>query len=111
MVEMVFVSTNKGNKATLKIIVKPKAKRTMFAGLHDNMVKLSVAAPPVDGKANKEVVAYLADFFGLKKKEVEIIAGQHSRRKTCSIGELSEEEVRGKVETYLRSYQNIYQQM
>lgn len=100
---MVFVSTNKDNSATLKIIVKPKAKQTMFVGLHDNMVKLSVAAPPVDGKANKEVIAYLANFFDLKKKEVEIVAGQHSRRKTCSIGQISEEEIRGKVETYLQS--------
>jgi uncharacterized protein (TIGR00251 family) len=100
---MVFVSTNKENKANLKIIVKPKAKRTLFLGLHDNMVKLGVAAPPVDGKANKEVVAYLADFFGLKKKEVEIVTGENSRRKICSIGRLSEKEVRRKVEKYLQS--------
>jgi len=99
---MVFVSTSKGHKAALKIIVKPRAKQTRFLGMHDNMVKLGVASPPVDGKANKEIVEYLADFFGVKKKEVEIIVGEHSRRKICSIGKLNEKKVREKVEKYLQ---------
>ncbi len=98
---MPFVSTNRDNQTILKIIVRPKAKRTMFLGLHDNMVRLSVSGPPVDGKANREVISYLADVFGLKKKEVKIIVGKHSRKKVCSIGNIDEEEVRQKVGMFL----------
>lgn len=97
---MTFVSTDKNNLVRLKIIVRPKAKRPGISGLHDNMIKLSVAAPPVDGKANREVIAYLADFFDLKKKEISIVAGQHSKKKICRIWRLTEEQIRQKVKTF-----------
>ncbi len=100
---MVYIFTDKNNRINLKIIVQPKAKHTTIRGLYDDRVKLSVAAPPVDGKANREVIAYLADFFGLKKKDIKIVAGEHSRKKRCSIGRLGEEEVRRRVETHLQS--------
>ncbi len=67
------------------------------------MIRLSVAAPPVDGKANRKIVAYLAEIFGLKKNEITMVAGEHSRRKRCIIGKLEEDVVRRKVEKYLQA--------
>lgn len=100
---MVYISTDKNNQVNLKIIVQPKAKRTTFRGLYDDMLRLNVAAPPVDGKANREVITYLADFFGLKKKDIKIVGGEHSRKKRCSIRGLDEGEVRRRVEAHLLS--------
>ena len=58
---------------------------------------MTVAAPPVDGKANKAIVAYLAGFFGLQKSEAQLVGGQPSRQKTCILAHLKEEEVREKL--------------
>ena len=70
-------------------------------GIHDDMVKLSVSAAPVDGKANKAVIAYLAKFLHIPKKEVQIVSGEKSRKKHCVIGCLSEKDVREKIEKNL----------
>lgn len=91
----------KGNRPGLKLIVQPKAKKTKILGVHDGMVKLAIASPPVDGKANKEVVAFLADFFKLKKSEVSIVSGERSRRKICLLGSLEEEDIRKKLTPFL----------
>lgn len=99
---MPFVSAAKDKQPTLRVFVQPKAKRTMFLGLHDNMLKIGVTAPPVDGKANREVIYYLADFFGLKKRDVRIVAGEKSRRKICTLGHIDEHEIRKKVLSLLK---------
>jgi uncharacterized protein len=87
----------------LRIIVQPKAKKTDIVGLHDGMIKLAVASPPVDGKANATVISFLATFFKLKKSEVQIVSGARSRRKVCILGHLKESAVRTRLEPYLNS--------
>ena len=91
-----------GGDISITLFVQPKAKRTAIVGIHDNMLKLTVAAPPVDDKANREVKKYMAGFFGIKKSQVDIIAGKHSRRKVCTIGPVSEHEVREKIDGILQ---------
>ena len=86
----------------LRIIVQPKAKKTDILGLYDGMVKLAVASPPVDGKANATVVDFLANFFKLKKSDVQIISGSRSRRKVCILGDLKENAVRCRLEPFLK---------
>ncbi|MDR0563659.1 MAG: DUF167 domain-containing protein [Azoarcus sp.] len=65
--------------------VQPGAKQTGFAGLHGNDAKLRLAAPPVDGKANAALCAYLAKICGASKSEVQIISGETSRSKRVRI--------------------------
>ena len=86
----------KGSTA-VRIVVQPNAKKTGVIGFHDGMVKLAIAAPPVDGKANKEVVGYLAKFFSLRKSEVQLVSGERSRKKLCTLGSLKENEVRRRL--------------
>ncbi len=93
---MDYVSTVKG-ETRLHLFVQPKARKTGFVGLHDNMIKLAVASSPVDGKANSAVVSFLADFFQLKKNEVAIVSGLRSRRKVCSLGRLEEAAVKKRL--------------
>jgi uncharacterized protein len=94
---MPFVYQNRKGSVLLKIYVQPRASKPGFKGVHDGMLKLHIGAAPVDGKANKAVVAYLAKFFHIPKKEVHIISGDTSRKKQCLLEGLTEEQIRGKL--------------
>lgn len=63
----------------------PRASRTSVAGRHGDAVKIRLAAPPVDGAANDELVRFLADLLRLPKTSITILAGHGGRRKTIAI--------------------------
>ena len=65
----------------LELHVQPGATRTEFAGEHGGRLKLRLAAPPVEGKANAALVEFLAGYFNVPKRNVRITAGLKSRRK------------------------------
>ena len=65
----------------LKIHVQPNAKATAWAGVFGDSLKLRLAAPPVDGKANAALVNFLSDFFAVPKSAITIISGESSRQK------------------------------
>jgi uncharacterized protein (TIGR00251 family) len=65
--------------------VQPRASRTEVAGLHDGCVKIRLAAPPVDGEANAELVRFLSEKLDVPKARVHLVSGQTSRRKTLTI--------------------------
>jgi uncharacterized protein len=65
----------------LELHVQPGASRSEFAGEHDGRLKLRLAAPAVEGKANVALVEFLADYFGVPKRNIRIAAGLKSRRK------------------------------
>ena len=61
--------------------VQPGAKRTAVAGVYGAALKISLAAPPVDGKANRELCVFLAKKLKLPKSAVALVSGQTSRDK------------------------------
>lgn len=65
----------------LAIYVVPGASRSAFVGEYDGMLKVQIAAPPVDGKANKAIRAFVAKTLGLKKGDIDIASGKTSKRK------------------------------
>ena len=65
----------------LQIHVQPRAARTEVVGLHGDAVKVRVAAPPVDGAANDELVRYLSRRLGVSKDAIAIKTGAGSRRR------------------------------
>jgi len=69
----------------LELHVQPGAARTEFAGEYGGRLKVRLAAPPVDGKANAALVAFLAQYYGVPKRNVRIVAGASSRRKRILI--------------------------
>ncbi len=77
--------------------MQPKAKKSQFSGIYDDRLKLAIAAPPLGGKANKEVIRFLASYFGLKKKQVKIVQGERSRKKSCILEEIEEKKVLEKI--------------
>jgi uncharacterized protein len=69
----------------LRLHVQPRAASNGLAGLHEDLLKLRLTTPPVDGKANKAVIAFLAKLFHLPKSSLTIKSGQQSRTKTVVI--------------------------
>jgi uncharacterized protein (TIGR00251 family) len=78
----------------LRLHVQPRAAANELAGLQGDALKLRLTTPPVDGKANKAVIAYLAKFFHLPKSALSIKSGQQSRIKTVAIKRADEQQVR-----------------
>lgn len=70
---------------TLRLHVQPNASRTGFAGLHGERLKVRVAAPAVDNKANALLVDFLRENFDVPAHSVMITRGEQSRAKTVEI--------------------------
>ena len=68
----------------------PGARRTQAAGAHGDALRVRLAAPPVDGKANAALVAWAAQAFDVPKVAVALVSGAASRRKVLSVGFASE---------------------
>lgn len=71
--------------ATITVSVQPRAARTEVVGEQDGVLRVRLAAPPVDGAANAELLSLLAKRLGVRKADLEIIAGSHSRRKVVLV--------------------------
>jgi uncharacterized protein (TIGR00251 family) len=65
--------------------LQPKASKSEFSGLHGDALKVRIQAPPVEGKANSELVKFLAKQFGVSKSAVSIISGELNRHKRVRI--------------------------
>src|SRR5438876_9709080 len=79
------VARDKNGAVILILHVQPGAKRTEVAGLHGDALKVRLAAPPVDGKANAELVRFLTRAFGVAQSAVTLLRGESSRQKTVRI--------------------------
>ena len=69
----------------LEVHVQPGAKKSEVAGVYGDALKVRVAAPPVEGKANAALIAFLADRFGVPRRSVTIVRGDAARRKTVLV--------------------------
>jgi len=74
---------------TLAVRAQPGAKKTAIVGVYGEgdsaQLKIAVQAPPVEGRANEALVAFLAERFGVPKRSVEIVSGEASRSKVFLI--------------------------
>jgi uncharacterized protein (TIGR00251 family) len=88
--------------ANFAVRVSPRASRTAITGVMgegaDAVVKIALAAPPVDGRANEELVAFLAGVLGVSRSDVVVTAGLQSRNKRVRVRGRSADEVRGALE-------------
>ena len=69
----------------LELHVQPGAKRSEFAGMHGERIKVRLAAPALEGKANAALIEFLAGHYGVPRRNVRIAAGLKSRRKRVVI--------------------------
>jgi len=70
---------------TIKIKVEPRSSKSGVVGPYGDSLKVKLTSPPVEGKANKELIEVLAKTFGIAKKDVEIISGQSSKNKIVKL--------------------------
>jgi len=69
----------------LRLKVLPGAKRTKVIGAYGDQLKIAIAAPPVDGRANTVLLRWLADTLGIASSSITLISGQTSRLKRVGI--------------------------
>jgi uncharacterized protein (TIGR00251 family) len=70
---------------TFAVRVVPRASFSEIVGEHDGALRVRIAAPPVEGAANRELIKVLAKWFQLPQNAVEIVSGTNSKRKTVRI--------------------------
>lgn len=75
--------------AVLELLIQPRASRTRAVGEHDGRLKVQLAAPPVDGEANRALIEFLADTLGVRKADVTLVRGETGRRKTVRVAGVS----------------------
>lgn len=83
----------KDSAVTIRLRVQPRASRTEIVGEHEGAIKLRVAAPPVDGKANEECRRFLAKLLKVGATSIEIISGDSSRNKVIRVSNISAQRV------------------
>ena len=74
-----------GEDLILDCHLQPKASSDEFAGLHGERLKIRLTAPPVEGKANAHLLAFLGKAFGVAKSQVILISGELNRQKRVRI--------------------------
>ncbi len=74
-----------GEDLILHCHLQPKAARDEISGQHGDSVKIRIAAPPIEGRANTALIKFLAKTFGVAKRDVSIISGELGRTKRVRI--------------------------
>jgi len=71
----------KGDAIHLAVKAIPGASKTEFAGVQNGLLRVKIAAPPEDGKANAELIAFLSQVLGCPRRDISLLRGEKSRQK------------------------------
>jgi uncharacterized protein (TIGR00251 family) len=83
--------------ATFRVKVRPRGRRDAITGAVGDAIKLSLAAPAVDGRANDSCIGFLAELLDVPRSSVTIAAGRYSRNKAIRVTGLGAAEVRARL--------------
>ena len=83
---------------TFEVRAKPNAKKSAVMGVREGALEVRVAAPPVDGAANDELVQFLAATLGVPRRHVRLVHGSGSRIKRVEVYGLGVEDVRKRLD-------------
>ena len=91
---------------TLAVRAQPGAKKTAITGVYGEgaaaQLKIAVQAPPVEGRANLALAAFLAETFGLPKNRVELVSGELSRSKVFLLRGATIEQAKAKLKEWIQ---------
>jgi uncharacterized protein (TIGR00251 family) len=74
-----------GEDLVLTVYIQPRASADSLDGTHGDRLKIRLTAPPVDGKANSHLIHFLAEHFGVPRRQVQLLSGENSRAKRVRI--------------------------
>lgn len=78
----------------LHLHVQPGASTSEVVGLHGNRIRLRIQSPPVEGRANEAVIAWIAEELGVPRRAVTLVRGEKSRQKTIEVSGTTVEQAR-----------------
>lgn len=86
---------------TLLVRAQPGAKKTAITGIYGEgdaaQLKIAVQAPPVEGRANEVLIAFLAETFGVPKRSIQLVSGELSRSKVFSLRGIKIADVQNRI--------------
>ncbi len=90
---------------TLAVRAQPGAKKTAIAGIYGDgaaaQLKIAVHAPPIEGRANEALTAFLAEVFSIARRDVVLLSGETNRSKVFLLRGLTESQVRDRLPSRL----------
>ena len=94
---MTYIDQVKSGDVLLRIHVQPKSSRNKIVGLHGDALKISITAPPTDGKANSELIVFLAKKLGIPKADISLKSGRQSRNKSLLLSGITVGQIKEKL--------------
>ncbi|HKQ93628.1 MAG TPA: DUF167 domain-containing protein [Blastocatellia bacterium] len=88
---MIKLATKDG-VVTFNVRVQPRASKNGVVGELDGVLKIRLAAPPVEGQANEELIRLLAELFDAPRRRIAILSGQTSKNKVVGVSGISIDE-------------------
>jgi len=86
------------NRVTFTVKIHPRAKKNAITGEFGDTLKVSLAAPPIDGKANEACIEFFAKLLKVPRSSVTIASGQSNRKKVIRVVGISAAEIRKSIE-------------
>lgn len=83
--------------ASFAVKIHPRARKSAITGIVGDALKISLTAPPVEGRANQALVEFLAQLLNVPRSSIKIAAGQNSRTKVICVNGLSAEDLRSRL--------------
>ena len=93
---MILIQENSAG-VTFVVKIHPRAQKNAITGQLGDVLKLSLTAPPVEGRANEACIEFLANLLKVPPSSVTIASGQTNRKKVIRVAGLSAEEVRKRL--------------
>jgi uncharacterized protein len=91
--------TNAGVQFAVRVI--PGASKNEVAGIQDGALKIKLTAPPVEGKANRACIDFLAGLLGVRRSALAIASGEKSRKKTVTVARITRAELESRLNDIL----------
>ena len=85
------------NGVTFAVRIHPRAKKNAITGEFGDALKISLIAPPIEGRANDACIAFLAELLNLPRSSITITSGQSSRNKVIHVAGISADELRKRL--------------
>jgi len=81
----------------LPVRVIPNARKSEFSGRRESEFVLRLSAPAIEGKANREAIGFIAEYFDIPRSRVRLVSGEKSRHKIFEIVGLEPSDVEGRL--------------